>query len=257
MIIIEEKFVDTKYGRICYLEAGEGEKTLIFFHGFLDGPEGIKYLTAVLGSKGFKIIAPYLPGHGKSFSLPKGFYFSQATEVMTDFINKLCPGHFFLFGASFGGGLAWSVACQLNNRLDRMVLHVPLLKPLSLTHQIKSAFGLAIDRALDGFDLMLGRGGSWPTATRKRITVRTFPGGIFRNGLLNLLRSVDLDPRGLPKDKKVLFLWGEKDHAVPFSWVSDFVGITGKEVKFFPGGHFMFLRQFPKFLDSIVEYVSI
>ena len=129
---IVEKFCETKFGQICYLEAGQGTKVFYFFHGFWGDPRGIRGLSSFLVPKGYKIIAPYLPGHGKSHSLPPKFNYQDFLEEMEEFVNLTARGSkMVFFGNSFGGGLALNLAQKMREEnLDGLVVSVPLLTPV-------------------------------------------------------------------------------------------------------------------------------
>src|SRR3990172_3390800 len=87
---------------IRYYELGHGED-LLFFHGAglsaLSYKENLEFL-----SKSFHVIAPDIPGFGKSGMPPPNFDFSKSAAHFKKFISHLRLKKYILVGYSFGGG---------------------------------------------------------------------------------------------------------------------------------------------------------
>ncbi len=103
-----------------YWTCGEGEKTLIFFHGAMIGPEMWFYPIYTLQEKGYRIIAPFIPRTLSSVD--------EVIEFYQSLINKEEITHKTLIGYSYGGGLVQLLIDFLPKQIDRVVLtHTGLL----------------------------------------------------------------------------------------------------------------------------------
>lgn len=239
-MMIEEKFIETKFGKICYLEAGKGKRILILFHGFASSPIMIKYLAAALAGKGFRIMAPYLLGHGKSFR--------NTAIMLEEFVNKICPGKFSLFGASLGGDLALAIAERLDSRIEKLILQSPLLGPLKGEKLVLAVWGLIVDSFWDGKRYLSLAGKSWRSIRFSKLKqIKDLIWGLVISPL-GLLISAECPKYNLRK-KKVLVLWGKYDHALNYKKVS------GK-IHFFDSGHHFLLSQPEGFLEKIVNFLE-
>jgi pimeloyl-ACP methyl ester carboxylesterase len=241
---IEEKFVETSYGRVYYLEAGTGDKTLIFLHGFFGDPRGIRYLTTLFANSELRIIALYLPGHGKSFGLPDNFSFGQYVQAVREAIGKICAGQYLVLGSSFGGRIGWELVNSEPNCVGAILHAPPLLKLDSTTRLICT---LIADWCGDEFAglYMRMREKDWlpDQASSPRISRFRFS---QLPRLISLFASMGTAQRN-PIKKKIVLLWGRSDKAVPCP--------KDMPVEQFPGGHFWFLRNYPKFHEQIKNFV--
>ncbi|MFX0125454.1 MAG: alpha/beta fold hydrolase [Candidatus Hodarchaeota archaeon] len=102
-----------------YWVCGEGEKTLIFFHGAMIGPEMWFYPIDAL-KKEYRIIAPFIP-----------LTLSSVDEVIDFYKNLIIREeieHKTIIGYSYGGGLVQLLLDFLPEKIDRVVLtHTGLL----------------------------------------------------------------------------------------------------------------------------------
>ena len=116
---IEKRRINLLESTWEYWICGKGEKTLIFFHGAMIGPEMWFYPIDAL-KKEYRIIAPVIP-----------LTLSSVAEVI-DFYKKLTTKeeieHKTLIGYSYGGGLVQLLMDFLPEQIDRVVLtHTGLL----------------------------------------------------------------------------------------------------------------------------------
>lgn len=211
---IEEKFVETKFGKICYLDSGHGTKTLIFLHGFWGDPLGIKYLATVLEKIDYRIIAPYLPGHGKSFNLPKNFGFTQAVEVLADFIETVSKNNKpIILGVSLGGGLTLGIGNKLGkSKIKGLIVSDPLTTHIGYQQLVPKFIAVFLDRVTDGLASFRNKkiieGFCADIPKIQKGTVKDLISG------MKLLVKVNLKTtsKNMPK---TLFLWGDHDRVLP------------------------------------------
>jgi pimeloyl-ACP methyl ester carboxylesterase len=241
---VEEKFVETKYGVINYLEIGEGKKNLLVIHGGLGTPEIINGQVDNLLSLDYKIIAIYQPGHGKSFKIPNDFSFDDLVDTIEDFVKRLNIKVTDVLGHSMGGGIAAAIAnCSFVNKT------------------------ILIDPALDGNLIVWYR--VLPTAIHdaykdkglissvfpklENISLRVPPFGSALK-IYRLARKFKIKHKILGKN--TLVLWGQNDTVIPFESrkpVLDELGLTN--IKLISGGHFWYKHQQKLLFSAIKEIV--
>ncbi|MCA0392990.1 MAG: alpha/beta hydrolase [Proteobacteria bacterium] len=109
-------------GRIHGLRQGEaGQPRVLALHGWLDNAASFIPLAAHL--PGIELVAPDLPGHGRSAHLPPGadYSFAGAVHDVLDIADALGWERFALLGHSMGAGIASLVAAACPQRIERLV----------------------------------------------------------------------------------------------------------------------------------------
>lgn len=95
-------------------------RPIVFFHGFAGTGadwDGIRQQLP----PGWRSIAPDLPGHGES-ALPPGITFDKFPSMVDEFLRSLEIEQAVFVGYSFGARLALSVATQMPQRVEALVL---------------------------------------------------------------------------------------------------------------------------------------
>ncbi|MBC8431891.1 MAG: alpha/beta hydrolase [Desulfobacteraceae bacterium] len=110
--------------RIEYLEGGKGD-ALVLLHGFGANKDNwtrfAKHLTSY-----FRVIAPDLPGFGKSSPAPDGDYTIRVqAERIKAFIQALGIKSLHLGGSSMGGNIAGAYASRYPKDLKSLLLIAP------------------------------------------------------------------------------------------------------------------------------------
>lgn len=109
---IEVKTLNLSGGTIAYLSAGKGEPILLL-HGLFGQKEQWAELSCELALAGFKVLAPDLPGYGKSTGFQKEDYkLERQALIMNRFITEMKINAFHLGGSSMGGAIASLYAHQ-------------------------------------------------------------------------------------------------------------------------------------------------
>lgn len=100
---------------------GEGGRRVLALHGWLDNAASFVPLAHHL--PGLDLVAPDLPGHGRSAHLPRGmdYSFAGAVHSVLDIADALGWERFALLGHSMGAGIASLVAAACPERVERLV----------------------------------------------------------------------------------------------------------------------------------------
>ena len=114
--------LDIPLGAIRGLRWGEpGQPRVLALHGWLDNAASFVPLAEHL--PGIELVAPDLPGHGRSAHLPPGadYSFAGAVHDVLDIADALGWDRFALLGHSMGAGIASLVAAACPQRIERLV----------------------------------------------------------------------------------------------------------------------------------------
>jgi pimeloyl-ACP methyl ester carboxylesterase len=155
---LREFSLDIDSGRIAGLRGGDaGAPRVIALHGWLDNAASFVPLAAHL--HGIELVAPDLPGHGRSAHLPPGadYSFAAAVNTVLDVADALGWERFALLGHSMGAGIGSLVAAACPARVARFVaieaLGALAEAPERTTARLREA--IAATRALRGKRLRL------------------------------------------------------------------------------------------------------
>ncbi len=119
---MREFALDIPCGRIAGLRAGDaGTPKVLALHGWLDNAASFVPLTRCLD--GLDLVAPDLPGHGRSAHLAPGadYSFAGAVHTVLDIADALGWDRFALLGHSMGAGIGSLVAAACPQRIERFV----------------------------------------------------------------------------------------------------------------------------------------
>lgn len=99
----------------------EGGRRVLALHGWLDNAASFAPLASRL--QGLDLVAPDLPGHGRSAHMPVGtdYTFVGAVHQVLDVADALGWDRFALLGHSMGAGIASLVAAAVPDRVERLV----------------------------------------------------------------------------------------------------------------------------------------
>jgi len=109
-------------GAVRGLRTGDaGGPKVLALHGWLDNAASFVPLAPHL--PGLDLVAPDLPGHGRSAHLPRGmdYSFAGAVHTVLDIADALGWERFALLGHSMGAGIASLVAAACPGRVERLV----------------------------------------------------------------------------------------------------------------------------------------
>ncbi|HMM25903.1 MAG TPA: alpha/beta fold hydrolase, partial [Pseudoxanthomonas mexicana] len=119
---LREFEVDIPLGRITGLRAGHDGPRVLALHGWLDNAASFVPLADHLA--GIQLVAPDLPGHGRSAHLAPGAECTSgvAVNAVLDIADALGWETFSLLGHSMGAGIASLMAAAVPHRVQRLVV---------------------------------------------------------------------------------------------------------------------------------------
>src|SRR5690348_4689577 len=133
---LREGYAEVGDQTLHYVEAGEGP-LVVLLHGFPEFWFGWRLQIEPLASAGFRVVAPDTRGYNLS-SKPEGFK-DYGVDLLADdirgFIGELGAESAFLVGHDWGGSIAWTVAMNHPEVVDRLAI-------LNAAHPRKLSEGL-------------------------------------------------------------------------------------------------------------------
>jgi pimeloyl-ACP methyl ester carboxylesterase len=125
--MLNERFIQICGQPLRYLIGGQG-KPLVLCHGFLSSAEEFGGRFSELGALRTLII-PDLPGNGASPPL-RGRHTSEAmADLLFNLLAELEIDRFDVGGLCLGATVACALANRAGDRVERLILHTPLLSP--------------------------------------------------------------------------------------------------------------------------------
>jgi pimeloyl-ACP methyl ester carboxylesterase len=122
-IELREGYADVGDQTLHYVEAGEGP-LVVLLHGFPEFWFGWRQQIAPLAAAGFRVVAPDTRGYNLS-SKPEGFE-AYGVDLLADdvagLIGELGAGSALLAGHDWGGSIAWTVAMNHPEVVDRLAI---------------------------------------------------------------------------------------------------------------------------------------
>ncbi len=129
MSLPEGKYVEVEGQRVHYHEAGEGDRTLVFFHGSGPGASGYSNFKGnfpFFAERGFRVLVPDTVGYGHSSKPSDAKYTLQwMTDHARGFLDAVGADTFSVVGNSMGGAMAIRLALDLPDRVEKLVLMAP------------------------------------------------------------------------------------------------------------------------------------
>jgi len=264
---------------IAYRIAGDGPVVLLI-HGMAGSASTWKRVMPQLAER-FTVIAPDLPGHGRS-DKPRGDYsLGASASFLRDLLAALGHSGATVVGQSLGGGIAMQFSYQYPERCERLVLVgsgglgedvMPILRALALPGVdlvMPVAFLPAFRDAGDAMGRFIRRLGLQTSPQVDEIwwSYSSLVDGETRAAFMHTLRAV-IDRRGQrvsAHDKlhmaammPTLIMWGDHDPIIPVAHAHDAHRlIPGSRLEIFEGaGHFPHVEQPERFTKLLVEFID-
>jgi pimeloyl-ACP methyl ester carboxylesterase len=123
---VEERFLDSPRP-LRYLIGGDGPP-LLLCHGLMGSAENFQTWFEDVGRRRTLII-PDLPGSGESPPLPGRHTCAALARSLEPLVEALGLERFDLGGLCLGAGVAFEYLARWPERVDRLILHTPLVDP--------------------------------------------------------------------------------------------------------------------------------
>lgn len=273
----ELKYLVLHRERVAYQDVGDGD-TLLLIHGIAGSSATWRAVTPQL-SKRYRVVAPDLPGHGKS-AKPRGDYSLGAFAVwLRDLLDELGITRVTVVGHSLGGGVAMQFAYQHRDYCRRVVLigSGGLGPDLNWILRILSAPGAELVLPVIAPQPMLNLGakvGSWLTSAGVRSpragemwnAYASLSDRQTRQAFLRTLRSV-MDYRGqavsalskmhLTHGLPTLLIWGDQDRIIPVAHgYAAHAAVPGSRLEVLAGvGHFPHVESPTAVVEILDDFI--
>jgi pimeloyl-ACP methyl ester carboxylesterase len=232
-------------------------------------------------SKDFTVIAPDLPGHGRSEKLVGDLSLGAFASTLRDLLVALGHERATVVGQSLGGGIAMQLAYQYPERCERLVLVGSgglgrevnrLLKALTLPGSeavLKVACAPAIRDTIEAVG-EIGSKVGLAAAPHVRELWRSYSSlgdADTRRAFLRTLRAV-IDTGGqavsaanrlhLAAEMPTLIMWGDADPIIPVDHAyAAHEAIEGSRLEIFPGvGHYPHAEAPARFVEVLTEFIE-
>lgn len=238
---------------ICYLEGGIASSAapILFLHGWAVGTAPYQEFLNILCQR-YKIIAPVLPGFGKSSRANLNWDYNEYANFILDLLHTLNLKKVHIIGHSLGGGIAATIAVLRPSIIQSIVLvdstGIPV-KPVAKVF-FKRAIEMTAQAPQIKFPqiIQIFKGFSYNSLFRTQNTIRAL--------LLSLKK--DLKPL-LPKiQSPCLLVWGANDLTTPLSAAQEFAqSITGSKLVVVSGVYHEWIIFFVEKVTSIIfEFIE-
>ncbi|WP_051180538.1 alpha/beta fold hydrolase [Caballeronia insecticola] len=115
------------FHKLAYVEWGpaKAERTVICLHGISRTGRDFDMLAAALAEAGVRVVAPDLPGHGRSDWLESSAHYTDRayTRALTTLIARLDVEQVDWIGTSFGAHIGMLMASEPGTPVRRLVLN--------------------------------------------------------------------------------------------------------------------------------------
>lgn len=246
--------------------AGSGPP-VVFLHGWGLSHHTYRHGLERLAGRGFRVVAPGLPGFGGTTGLPPGSFSLEGYAAWTGaFLRELgITEPVVLVGHSFGGGVALRVAHDHPEAVARLILVDPIGGPvwsqrgeLPVPMADRPVWDWGLHLAAHAFALRSFARVVPAVAAAALPNLVLHPGTFWRVG--RLARDADLR-RELEQLKRrrapVAILWGSSDRLIPWACVESLAVALGQpEVVRVPGDHSWLLADPGRFAETVTAVLA-
>ncbi len=269
-----KRFCEVNGMKICYVDEGEGERTLLLIHG---NSAGIHHWEPLMDrlSRRYRCIALDLPGWGDSDKPRIDYTIPFYGETVVQFLDKIGMGSVDVIANSMGGHVTMEIALRFPQRIHRLIL----VDPAGVWGRLGKWVALALSPFLHE-NIFQKLGPSWQQYfIRNRIffdsssplcselvekqmsLLRSKEYPAFAYTLTNSLQH--LLKYGLKNEMSeilhpTLIIWGRQDRLIPwlFGWQASW-RIPNAQIKIFNRcGHVPMLEIPDRFANAVVSFLE-
>ena len=261
-------------GRVCYVRKGYGP-TLLLLHGaplsLMTWRHNLRGLTKCLD-----VIAPDLKGFGFSQKGPGNYSPDAQARFTVQLLDRLGVGKVNVMGSSYGCAVAFAIARNYPDRIDKLVLINSVGLPYG-PHSLERVVRIGVLRKMLGRTLrsaLLGkrlvasrlRGSYADQANYSEELAAAYFAMLQQDGgeasFLACLEELQEDQiaRQLPTvQNETLIIWGEKDHVLPVKHAHHFVQkMPNARLKLIPhSGHFPHEEDHELVNEEVLHFIGV
>jgi pimeloyl-ACP methyl ester carboxylesterase len=275
------RYADVGEVRLHYVEAGKGP-LVVLLHGFPDFWYSWRKQIPELARAGFRVVAPDMRGYNES-DKPEGvaaYAIDRLVDDVARLVDELGEERAYVAGHDWGGVVAWNLAMQRGDLVDRLaILNAPhprrYLRSLPSRQALKSWYILVFQRpwlpermlALRDYEplrraLSIASSEGMQPDDLDRYVAAARRSESFHYGL-NYYRAL-LRPetftalrRARPVTAPVLVLWGDDDPALEPHTADPGPAWADVTMRRFEGaGHWVHLDAAAEVNEALVEFFS-
>jgi pimeloyl-ACP methyl ester carboxylesterase len=253
-------FIDVQNHKIHYTVEGDDAKpNIVMLPGWGSNIALFQKIQTHLAQK-FKVYAMDLPGYGLSPAPPIPWSTENYAELIAAFINQLQITKPILFGHSLGGKIALYLSAKHLVTTQKLILTgCAGIKTKKTLQQYSKIYLYKLCKYIAQLPLLRTALESRLEAYRKKTGSQDYrnASGVMRATLVKLVNedfSYLLPAINVP----TLLLWGEKDTDTPLTSGKTMQQLIpqAKLVIFPNAGHFPFLDDFAKFINSLDDFLT-
>ena len=212
-----------KADELFALEKGDGDKVIVFLHGFVDTHEAWRDIQGAL-AQDTRTLAFDLPGYGRSIAYPDAGRTKVAVAALQAEFLRRNLDRIHLVGHSMGGAIAALLALENTSSIASLTLLAPGGFGTEINHRILSRYAEAetAEELSAAMENMYGWNNAVSDETIQRmVDMRKVKGQ--RDKLIEISRHLHRDGKQgvIPRDRlaslsmPVKVLWGTQDRVLP------------------------------------------
>ncbi|MDA2934860.1 alpha/beta hydrolase [Acidobacteria bacterium AH-259-D05] len=121
--MVRDDWIEVEGVQIHYLSGGGSKCPLVLLHGGSADSASLSWRPSIEAfSRAYRVIAPDLPGFGKSHKPRVEYDLEYYTRFLNHFTQQLGLTQFYLVGLSLGGHISVSFTLQFPSRVKKLVL---------------------------------------------------------------------------------------------------------------------------------------
>lgn len=240
----------TSYGKVSYLDSGEGKDIIFFLHGWNSTPYYFYNLQSLNSKQEYRIICPWIPYSGKSFIPSKSFTFKNYIDVFEEFVKLNNFNNIHLVGHSLGGSIALALSATIPDNISSLVVLDPPLKPLKMNIFSYIRF---MKRGLH--DYLNDEGLKRPINMFSNNDKFHFR---YEFRLKRILSGISINISILNEARiPILILWGKDDYCMPLKDYKDIIRtLKYSKLKVLPGHHIWHNVYKEDFLVELSDFIQ-
>lgn len=248
-------------------------RTVVILHGWLGMSGHWHNIARFLATKGFRVVVPDLPDHGRSFHTDF-FSYEGMARCMDDFLRSHTIGKPILVGHSMGGKIAMKMVDLYGDVYDRLVIVDILPRVYPWLMEKGSVADVILNTDLESFSARSqlydhfrqnSVGDGWLALLMQNIRMETDETGkaVFRwrsnacmlaKNMFKVAGGLDLSGIYLP----TLLIRGDRSEFTREEDIGDFgvVFKNGSIVTVADSGHWVFVDNTEGFLECLMNYLN-